>query len=70
MKELDCVKVIKLFCKNRSFDGTETVKCPAKIGDVAAIVHLQENFCIVEKVDSDGFTVWLADFLFEELEVI
>ena len=68
MKELDCVKVVKLLQDNRPFDGTENVKRPPEIGDVGTIVHIHGNFCIVESVNSEGYTIWLADFLIEELE--
>ena len=69
MKEHDCVKIVKLLRENRPFDGTENVKRPPKIGDVGAIVHPGKETCIVESVDSEGFTIWLADFLIEELEI-
>ena len=69
MKELDCVKIVKLLKENRPFDGTENIKQPPKIGDVGIIVHFANDFCIVENVDSDGYTIWLADFLVEELEI-
>ena len=70
MKELNCVKVIKLLQENRPFDGTKKVKCPPKISDVGTVVFSQENYCIVESVNQDGYTIWLADFIPEELEVI
>lgn len=70
MKELDCVKIVKLSQKNRHFDGTKTAKRPPKIGDFGTIVHFKENFCIVESIDSDGYTIWLAVFSPDELEVI
>ncbi len=63
LQEHDCVKIVKLLKENRYFDG----KRPPQIGDVGTIVHKQEDFCIVEMVDSDGCTVWLADFLVGEL---
>jgi len=69
MKEHDCVKVVKLLQNNRTFDGTENVKRPPQVGDFGAIVFLEKNFCIVESVDSEGHTVWLADFFTEELEI-
>lgn len=69
MKENDCVKVVGLLRENRPFDGTEGVKRAPQIGDAGTIVFRQKNFCIVESVDSEGFTIWLADFLVEELEI-
>lgn len=69
MKELDVVKVIKLVRENRRFDGTETVKRPSRIGDVGTIVYHNEKGCIVESINDEGYTIWLADFLMEELEI-
>ena len=69
MKELNILKVNKFLRENRRFDGTETVKRPPQIGDVGTIVYYNEKGCIVENVDDDGYTIWLADFLIEELEV-
>jgi hypothetical protein len=69
MKEHDCVKIAKLLQENRSFDGTENVKRPPQVGDIGTIVHMIENFCIVESVNSEGYTIWLADFLTDELEI-
>jgi hypothetical protein len=70
LKELDCVKIVKLLSENRPFDGTEGIKRPPRIGDTGTIVFLEQNFCIVESVDSEGYTIWLADFLVEELEIL
>jgi hypothetical protein len=69
LKELDVVKIAKFLREDRDFDGTENVKRPPRIGDIGTIVHLDGKFCIVENVDSDGYTAWLADFLMEELEI-
>jgi hypothetical protein len=69
LKEHDCVRVAELLRKNRRFDGTEIVKRAPQISDVGTIVHFNESFCIVENVDADGYTVWLADFLIEEVEI-
>lgn len=69
MKELDCVKVIKLLQENRPYDGTENVKRPPKVGDIGAIVHIHGTFCVVENVNSKGSTIWLTDFLTEEVEL-
>ena len=48
MKELDCVKVIKLLQENRPFDGTEKVKCPPKIGDVNTVVFLRKIIVLLK----------------------
>jgi hypothetical protein len=72
VKEYDGVRVVRLKTPGRHFDGTENVKRQPEVGDVGTIVHVNapgENY-IVESVDSGGYTVWLADFSFNELEIV
>ena len=70
MKEYGVVKVVSLLSSGRHYDGTEGVKRSPRIGDVGTIVHVNapnESY-VVECVNSDGYTVWLADFNHNELE--
>lgn len=67
LREYDIVQVIKLAPPVRPFDGTEPVRRPPKVGDVATICHEYNPedptaMVVVEMVDDDGFTVWVADF--------
>jgi hypothetical protein len=73
LKELDSVRVVRLLQAERPYDGTESVMRPPRVGDTGAIVHVYAGDggaagYIVESVDEDGYTVWLADFLPEEVE--
>lgn len=73
MKEYDVVNVIRLTNSERQYDGSEGVKRSPQIGDVGTIVHTYEKDgqdvrYIVECVDSEGYTIWLADFLPEEIQ--
>ncbi len=74
--EFEVVKVINLLDAHRAYDGSEQVMRPPRVGDIGAVVfiHSDENqalsCCTVECVDEEGYTVWLADFLPEELELI
>ena len=74
--EYGIVKIVNLFVIDRHFDGTASVMTAPKIGDIGAIVHIDKKNLsegvryIVEKVDSFGNTIWLADFHHEELEWI
>jgi Domain of unknown function (DUF4926) len=69
--ELDVVRLCRLLAATRHVTGTEGVVRQPRVGDVGAIVHvLAENAFIVECVDSDGRTTWLADFVAEELEIV
>ena len=75
LREYDCVRVAKLLRPNREFDGTEGVRRPPRIGDLAIIVHEYHPddptaMVAVEKVNDDGYTVWFADFDRDELEFV
>lgn len=76
LKEYDVVRVTKLDQPNRHYDGTESVKRLPQIGDLGTIVHVYSGAqdinpaYIVECVDRNGFTVWMADFTAGELELV
>lgn len=75
LREYDIVRVIKLIQADRPFDGTESAQRPPKVGDVATICHEYDSknptaAVAVEMVDSNGLTVWLADFERAELELV
>ncbi len=70
MTEYSVVKVVRLHTANRQFDGTKGVARAPRIGDVGTIVYLEGSLVIVECVDNDGMTTWLADFDRTELEVL
>lgn len=63
------MKVTKLLDLNRPFRGTAGVARPPKVGDIGVVVHIYANneAYAVEKSDPQGQTVWIADFLPEEL---
>jgi hypothetical protein len=74
-RELDVVRISCLNCDNREFSGTKSVQRPPTIGDTGTIVHIYdpndpEAPVVVEAVDSDGLTLWLADFSPHELELV
>ena len=75
LREYDIVRVVKLIQADRPYDGTERVRRPPKVGDVARICHEYDPkdpiaVVAVEMVDGDGLTVWLADFERTELELV
>ncbi len=56
----------------RDYDGSENVARPPKVGDIGTVVYVLpakdgDTKYIVESVDSNGYTIWLADFIEEEL---
>jgi hypothetical protein len=75
LREYDVVRVVRLLEQERSFDGTESVRRAPRIGDVGTIIHEYDPShsgapVVVEMVDEEGMTVWLADFVCEELELV
>ena len=75
MSELDTVRVEQLLSSNRAFEGTEPIKRAPQPGDLGAVVHVhhQDSMPVlytVEAVDSNGDTLWLADFVPEELSLV
>lgn len=75
MDELDTVRVVQLLTPNRAFDGTEPIKRAPQPGDLGTVVHVHHQnstpvLYTVEAVDSNGYTLWLADFVPEELSLV
>jgi len=72
-KEYDTVKIKTLKENIRKFDGTASVKRSPQIGDKGIIVYVLgltdgEVKYVVEAVNADGETIWVADFWESELE--
>jgi hypothetical protein len=75
LREYDIVRVARLNDPVRKFDGTDGVCRPPMIGDVATICHEYDPKnpnapVVVEMVDNEGLTIWLADFHRTELELV
>ncbi|MEP6787707.1 MAG: DinB family protein [Acidobacteriota bacterium] len=72
MEEYTAVKVVQLQTSTRHVDGTAGVVRQPQFGDVGMIVHVNapNKSYIVECVNSEGYTVWLADFDSEEIELL
>lgn len=74
LRELDVVRIVRLRVVSREFTGTASVMRAPRVGDIGTICHAHapdaEAPVVVEMVDQDGLTVWLADFHRDELEPI
>lgn len=70
LKENDVVRIVKLIEPLREFSGTEGVLRAPRIADEGTVVGYFPPALTVEMVDEDGVTVWLADFVSEELELV
>jgi hypothetical protein len=70
-RELDLVRVARLNSASRDIDGNESVARQPLVGDVGAIVTLLGNDrAIVECVEGNGRTLWIAEFSIHELEPV
>jgi hypothetical protein len=70
--EYSVVRVDIADSDSREYTGSEGVMRPPRQNDVGTIVHVHEvkngePAYIVESVTSEGYTLWLADFLHSEL---
>jgi uncharacterized protein len=69
-----CVRIRRLVGSESSYDGWRANQRPPRIGDLGAVLDvlraegLPDRY-VVESCLPDGSTVWLADFLAEELEL-
>lgn len=74
LREFDIVRVVRLIEAHRPYDGTDGVRRPPMIGDLATVCHDYNPGdpsapVAAEMVDGDGYTIWLADFRREEIEL-
>ena len=73
-KELQVVVVSQLISTDRQFEGAERIARAPRVGDVGTICHAYDPTdaaapVIVECIDPNGMTVWLADFQPNELQL-
>lgn len=70
-QEYDPVKIVSLLNPNREFHGSDEVARAPRVDDTGIIVAMSgqrdEKTYVVESVDSDGMTIWIADFHEDEL---
>jgi hypothetical protein len=69
--EYGVVRVARLLRLDRPFQGTPGVCRAPQVGDTGTIVYDYDvTSFAVECINTDGMTVWLADFSAEELEFL
>jgi hypothetical protein len=74
-KEYDVVKICNLREPNRTYDGTKGIMREPRVGDRGIVVYVfgeinERTKYVVECVNPEGYTVWLADFWEGELEKV
>ncbi|QNM97605.1 hypothetical protein [Chitinimonas koreensis] len=72
IQELNVVRIVQLLDSNRSYEGTAGICRAPHAGDTGAVVHVypqsdDSSIFAVEMADEHGYTIWLADFVREEL---
>lgn len=68
---LDRVRVARLLQPTREVDGSGAEPPQPRIGQHATVVDVVgEGMYLAEHVTDDGFTIWLAEFHEEELELL
>lgn len=74
--EYSKVRIIKLTDPERNFDGWGVNQRPPAIGDTGTLIDILKaqgypDMYVVESSDSStGITIWLSEFLVEELELV
>jgi len=68
------VRVTQLLGQGRHYWGTDGVCRPPEVGDTGTIVYIVDwanpTVYIVESLDQHGYTVWVADFVADELALV
>lgn len=73
-EQYDVVRIVRLLRPLQDYDDWKVNKRNPKIGDVGTVVEILQTSnqplrFVIEAVDTIGQTVWLSDFLSDELEL-
>lgn len=67
----DDVRVVRLVVSRREVDGFAAEPPQPRVGEGGTVVEcLGDDLYLVERATDDGRTLWLAEFLASELELI
>ena len=67
----DRVRVVRLLVAHRDVTGASTSPPQPHIGEEGDVVSdVGEGIVLVEHATADGQTIWLAEFLEDELELV
>ena len=67
----DRVRVVRLLVAHRDVTGASTARPQPHIGEEGDVVaDVGEGILLVEHATADGQTIWLAEFLADELELV
>ncbi|HZO20787.1 MAG TPA: hypothetical protein VFB46_17495 [Gemmatimonadaceae bacterium] len=67
----DMVRIVRLVAPERDVDGAGDPPPQPRVGDVCVIVEaVDEDIYLVERCTDDGRTLWIAEFMASELELV
>lgn len=67
----DTVRIVRLLVPDREVTGSSAAPPQPSVGEVGSVVaDVGDGLLLVEHVTADGYTVWLAEFAVDELELV
>ncbi len=67
----DMVRIVRLLVAGREVTGASTSPPQPHVGEEGEVVaDVGEGILLVERATADGQTIWLAEFLVDELELV
>lgn len=67
----DTVRIARLLTSEREVSGSAAAPPQPRVGETGAVVaDVGEGLYLVEHVTADGYTIWLAEFSGDELELV
>jgi hypothetical protein len=68
---LDVVRIVRLEADEREVDGSSHPPPQPRLGEIATIVEeVDDGIYLVERCTDDGRTIWVAEFLENEIELV
>jgi hypothetical protein len=67
----DVVRIVRLEAEARDVDGSADPPPQPRVGEMATVVEeVDDGIYLVERCTDDGRTLWVAEFLAAELELV
>jgi hypothetical protein len=67
----DVVRIVRLEAEQREVDGSAHPPPEPRVGETGTIVaEVDDGIYLVERCTDDGRTIWVAEFLSGELELV
>jgi hypothetical protein len=67
----DIVRIVRLEAAERDVDGSADPPLPPRVGEMGTIVEeVDDGIYLVERRTDDGRTLWMAEFMAAELELV